>query len=155
MTSGSYYPCDSQESAASVCIFLANLLRVTCMIVYRHLFQQKQFLARAGLGLDLSPFWPLLQSLIRSRSQATVCSPLAECIWHIKGACKQYLEPDAELVQLGVATCQQLLQACELGLLSSCAAWLLHTHSSNDTLGHSLCFFVTTAMHADAMTWHC
>ena len=53
----------------------------------------------------------------------------------------KYLEPDAELGRLGVAACQQLLQACELGLLSFCAAWLLHTHTANiitDTLGHSL-----------------
>ena len=63
------------------------------------------------------------------QKNATVCSPLAFCICMPRAHTNKYLEPDAEWGQLGVATCQQLLQACELGLLSSCAAWLLHKHT--------------------------
>ena len=132
MASCSWPPCgDSQKSAASVRVLLANLMHVTSMVVQRHVLWQKQVLARAGFGPDQSSFLPLLQNLISSRSKATVCSPLAVCICMQRAHANKYLEPDAELGQLGVATCQQLLQACELGLLSFCAAWLLHTHSKH------------------------
>ena len=114
------------------------------MIVQRHMFWQKKILPRAGFGPDLSSFLPLLQNLISSKSKATVCSPLAVRICMLRAHANKYLEPDAELGQLGVATCQQLLQACELGLLSSCAAWLLYTHNK-----HHHCHTWPQPFHAD------